>query len=243
MIVDMGRTAFIQDMQFDEAGLWIAPVRFYFANDNAQVFPGAHLFGTDYFESHVDCNVGPGLRWDSERIYDKGAPVSGITGQGPPCGSLDWWQNGVPSDAPSLAMDAQGRSLCCRPVNSDFMETGPAVGFSRQECQTWRVFGPPNRTLTDLTAGVSWNRILNTTTAVIFRNPTTFSDTMRINWHGFTCGPYAQTTPPTLVFGSPHPNAVCGFLTYHPGTFRGLYQAPATAFHYANHIFAFVNPY
>jgi hypothetical protein len=99
-------------MQFDEAGEIIVPVMFYFAAPCAPVFPGFHLYATDYFQSHAQPGLGPGLRWDSIPTYYNGALPWPANSSGRFCGSLDWWQNGVPSNAPPVDY-GNGFPACC----------------------------------------------------------------------------------------------------------------------------------
>jgi hypothetical protein len=241
-VVDIGRTCFTQLMQFDEAGSIIVPVRFYFAVPGAKIFPGPHLFASDYWESHVDCGVGPGLYWNSTRVYDKGKPPPGITGQGPPCGPLSWWTDGVPSNAPPLQLDAQGRPLCCHPQNQFTQSLAGAAGLRRFLCQPWHVFGPPTRSLTDLTAGTTWTITTNTTTNFSAHHPVTTTDICNASRNVQACSGFQTTNPLTLIFGGGHPNAACNLVNFDPLTNHGIWLVPSTAFHYAGHYFRFVNP-
>lgn len=238
----MARTCFTQLMQFDANGDYIVPVRFYFAVPGAKVFPGPHLYGTDYFLSHVDCDVGPGLYWNDVRVYDKGIPPVGISGQGPPCGPLDWWQNGVPSDAPPLQLDLQGRPLCCGVFNPFSDTLGAAVGLKNTVCQPWHQFGPPARSFRNLTTGVTWTQTASTATNWQGHDPAVTTHTVNITQNLQTCLGFHTTNPITLTIGGGHPLETLTLMSYDPATFHGLWQVSPSAFAYAGNVFRFINP-
>lgn len=229
-------------MQFDQAGTLIVPVRFYFAPSTAKPIDGPHLFGTDYFIPHTNVGLGPGLRWDSQSVYDKGAPPPGIDGTHEPCGPADWWINGVPSDAPPLIVDGLGRSICCGPSNSFTDTLGIAVGIENTVCQPWHVFGPPTRSLRDLTSGVNWVPTINTTNQYFAHDPGATTHTLNFT-HGIqVCLGFDKTNPVTLVQGAGHPNVTLTLLSWNPVNGAGYYQVPPGTFFYSGHIFRFINP-
>jgi hypothetical protein len=100
-------------MQWDEAGVLVTPVRWYFVPPGTPPLPFPHLYGSSNWDTDGVIDLGPGERWDSLRPYSKGQ----LPGPQPPagefCGSLDWWQNGCPSDAPLLPTNLLGQADCC----------------------------------------------------------------------------------------------------------------------------------
>jgi hypothetical protein len=91
----------------------VSPVRWYFCPPGTPFLPFPHLYGSSNWQTDGVIDLGPGERWDSLRPYSKGQ----LPGPQPPvgefCGPTDWWQNGVPSDAPPLDVNLLGQPLCC----------------------------------------------------------------------------------------------------------------------------------
>lgn len=109
-------------MQWDQAGVLVTPVRWYFVPPGTPPLPFPHLYGSSNWDTDGVIDLGPGERWDSLRPYSKGAPPGPQLTTGEFCGSLDWWQNGVPSDAPLLPTNLLGQPDCC------IQDGGLAVG-------------------------------------------------------------------------------------------------------------------
>ncbi len=108
------RTCFDTDMAFDQKGELVARIRMYWADPGAKMFPDYHLFGADLdFMPHQLDALGPGEIARQFRTYYDGAMPGYFPGTGNFCGPLDWWQNGVPSDAPRLPYSDNGIPACC----------------------------------------------------------------------------------------------------------------------------------
>lgn len=238
----MSRVCFTQLMQFDTAGQIIVPVRFYFAQPGARVFDGPHLFGVDYFLPGGPVGLGPGLYWNSDWTFDAGVAPPGVDGTHDVCSPLDWWINGVPSDAPPLALDAFGRPICCQPANSVVQSFGVQVGLQLTACQPWHVFGPPVRQLRDLTAGVTWTQTASLPGSWSGHDPGAAAHHTTITHSGQPCAAFDATLPIIINFGGIIPPATCQLASFDPATNIGLWQVPLTAFAYAGHLFSWLNP-
>lgn len=113
--MDLLRSCYEVDMQFDTAGQIIRRVRWYWADAGAEFFPVRHQFGSQNYSQTGVVLTGLGERWDSERLGRNGS-IEGIRqGVGSFCGPLSWYQEGCPSDAPSLELGPLGVPLCCNP--------------------------------------------------------------------------------------------------------------------------------
>jgi hypothetical protein len=109
----MLRSCYTVNMQFDADGTMIRPVRWYFCREGALPLPYSHLYGSANWLTVPRQNTGIGERWDSPRAYNNGQAPVGASGQTGPCGPQDWWENGVPPDAPPLPLDTQLLGTCC----------------------------------------------------------------------------------------------------------------------------------
>jgi hypothetical protein len=108
------RSCYEQDMQFDQAGELVTRVRWYFCPDGAEPLPWPTLFASSNWNWNSRIRLGPGELWHSVRTYSKGQLPGPYTGKGGVCGPAEWWQNGVPSDAPPLIYDSDNVPPCCQ---------------------------------------------------------------------------------------------------------------------------------
>jgi hypothetical protein len=91
----------------------VTPVRWYFCPPGTPPLPFSHLYGSSNWDTDGVIDLGPGERWDSLRPYSKGQLPGPQAPAGEFCGSLDWWQNGCPSNAPLLPTNLLGQADCC----------------------------------------------------------------------------------------------------------------------------------
>jgi hypothetical protein len=229
-------------MQFDQAGTLFAPVRWYFTPPGAADFPGSHYFASNDFQEHGYVLTDPGPYWNQIPVYDKGTPPTGLSGKGPPCGPLSWWQNGVPSSAPPLPLDNGLISLCCMRAIVQGGPIGPAIGTLWNPCQPWRVFGPPTRTFKRVLTGETWVTTLNTTVAYSSHGVTHTGEIVNVQPGGLGCQGFDVTKPPGFVTPSTGGPITMKLLTYNPVTFTGIWQMGPTSVRYPGEHFTWRNP-
>lgn len=113
--MDLLRSCYEVDMQFDEAADLVTRVQWYFCGDKAHIFPGGHSFGSANWIDPDNVNLGLGERWDSDRPYSKGtAPFcQAVTDNF--CGKREWYFDGAPSDANLVQYRGDGTPTCCPP--------------------------------------------------------------------------------------------------------------------------------
>lgn len=111
--MDYGRSCHTSLMDFAGDGSMIRKVRWYWAPKGALPFPGWHRFGNTSWMEVPRSNAGLGEQWNSDFKYDKGTPPAGVSGQGEPCGPLDWYTLGVPANAPPLRVSPSMVPDCC----------------------------------------------------------------------------------------------------------------------------------
>jgi len=85
-------------MQFDAEGLIVRRVRWFFAAPDAKPLPFATAFSSANWGTLSGVPGKPGEVWDADRPWRNGAPVKGLDGVGPPCGTAAQFLEGVPSD-------------------------------------------------------------------------------------------------------------------------------------------------
>lgn len=243
--MDLRRSAAVEFMQFDVAGTLFAPVKWYVAPPGAIPMPGPHLFCADIWNDQGRIDLGPGVYWQQIPTWSNGALPAPFSGQGPPCGQLDWWTNGVPSDAPPLDLDARGVPLCCHVPVIDTDEQPIHFKAGQVLCQSWHIFGPPTRTLKQLSTGQLWVSTTHTTTAQAWHGVTFPADTVTTSGAtGTGCFGFGNTGAMSLRNNSRAPVGTYAMTlrTYNPATKVGVWQVASTAPYYTGEFFEFTNP-
>lgn len=109
------RSGYTVVMNFDNAGLVKAKVRWYACEDGAEDFPTPHLFcSIRTWNWHGLMLAGPGEDLPGGVNWNSSAPPGFFPGTGPFCGPYQWFKDGCPSDAPPLVIGDDGTPLCCR---------------------------------------------------------------------------------------------------------------------------------
>lgn len=106
------RSAYVTDMQFDQAGVIVRPIRWYVAPPKARIFRVAPAFHSSNYGDQGGGDLGVGEVWYASKTWSNGATPKWATGEGVFCGPLAWWQNGCPSDAPPLQFIGDN-PVCC----------------------------------------------------------------------------------------------------------------------------------
>lgn len=230
------------NMQFDEAGLVVVPIRWYFAASTAEPLASSHLFGSSNWQKLDIGAVGPGERWDSVRTYDKGENPYAIPGTTGPCGPADWFANGVPSDAPPLDLDFRGVPICCHVPVIQPGEVGIRVGPQWAPCQPWHIFGPPVRVFKRLSTGETWIATLNTTVQWSGHGVVHTTEIVNVQPGGIGCQGFNLTKPIAMITPSTGGTVHLTLLSYDPATFTGTWQMGANSIRYAGERFTWRNP-
>jgi hypothetical protein len=222
----MGRSCYTVMMQFDEAGLVVAPVTYFFAGDDATPLP----FHTPFAPRNVWAPNGwlslpPGEQVDSDTPWSNGEMPGFFPGNGSFCGPRDWWENGVPSDAPPLDYGTSGVPPCC----------------PQQPCQPWRVFVPTGTTFVRLLNGESWLQFTNTSGQWRARGITFPTDSVNaVNDHVHPCSGFDGTILQMHVVTSTVNQILPMTLqSFDPTTLTGIWKVDPAQFRYANELFAF----
>jgi hypothetical protein len=215
-------------MQFDQAGTIVVPVQWFFTDPDAKVFPGFHLFGPDRdIWEHQLPALGPGEPWNAVRSYEKGEMPAYLKGNGGFCGAEDWWENGVPSDAPPLMYNARGVPGCCPP----------------EPCQPWHQFGPPTRVWKRVLTGEVWTTVLNAPGGYQASTHFGHGALMEAQHTIDPCGLYFFTSITVNITVPPFVQTVTPVLvSYDPGSTTGTWQFPVNPYGYSGEFFTFKNP-
>jgi hypothetical protein len=128
--MDLLRSCYETDVQFDVDGEIVRRVRWYFCAPGAPVFPGPSVFRSNNYGDVAGGQLGPGEVWSANRPWSNGA----LPGQpGTPCGDREWFVDGCPSDAPPLTFNGP-LPACCSPNTAGHI--GIQVGFQgKAPCQ------------------------------------------------------------------------------------------------------------
>lgn len=112
--MDVRRTCFVEPWFFGQGDDTAASVRWYVAPVGARCYPTFHAFGClDWWDGLSPLAARPGPVQFERGTYDKGTTNPEFKGQSA-CGSVDWYQNGVPSPVPpSPPRDPSGYPFCC----------------------------------------------------------------------------------------------------------------------------------
>lgn len=226
----MARTAFTTTLAFDEAGLLTAEVEYYFASGVALPIPGFHRFGNgrDFRSQEIDV-LGPGEVATAVRTYSKGANSPVQSGDGDFCGSLSWWQEGVPTNAPRLVIDPTTELPPCCPA---------------APCQPWNsALSPGGATCLQLSNGVFWDLFTDVSFQAIFSDPNsqfgqlTFEQLVALP----LCGSYFPTNCVQIVDfdGGSSVGPGVDLVSYDADTDTGIWQIRGNSLQYANELFSF----
>lgn len=229
-------------MQFDVAGTLFASVKWYFAPSGAKDFPGSHLFCSNDFQEHGYVSTDPGVYWNQLPVYYNGALPAPFTGDGPPCAPLDWWLNGVPSNALPLALDPRGIPVCCSVAVSQLGKQGVALGVKWAPCQPWRIFGPPARTFKRVLTGETWIQTLSNAVQWSGHGVVHVGEIVNPQTGGLGCQGFNLTKQIPMVTPTTGGTARLTLLTYNPTTFTGIWQMSANSIRYAGEHFTWTNP-
>jgi hypothetical protein len=127
--MDLLRTCYEIDMQFDQAGTIIRRVRWYFVPEDTPWFPGPHMFGSNVWMWQSITPAGIGEYWNSKRKQTKGMVPWSITKPVRFCGQLDWYEDGVPTGTADLIRSPSGQSQCCLPDSAGVLRGGTSAPY------------------------------------------------------------------------------------------------------------------
>jgi hypothetical protein len=122
MGMDLLRSCYSTKMRFFLDSDVEVPVRWFFCDDKAKIFPAHHLFGSGNWAKEKTGWPGPGEVEGEPRPWSPGAIVAGFKGQHF-CGPLAGFTEGTNFPGIPLHADKDGNCACCTP-------TIPT-------CQTW----------------------------------------------------------------------------------------------------------
>lgn len=222
--MDLVRSCYVTTMSFDLAGVLTAPVRWFFTDPNAEIFPGPHLFGSRNYQTCPDEALGPGEVWNAARPWSNGRRPPVLKGTGPVCGNLAWFFTGVPSTAPRLQVDASGIPICCGVGGIGGLRTGATIP---DFCQPYFTTTRPRL------AGPLWNYALqdfggNSDSG--WFNPSDHNQIIEAFAGGPPCSGLAAATVVRSVDNNSGGTAPpCVLLAYYPPQHLGLWQVPLTA--------------
>lgn len=120
--MDMLRSCYEVDMQFDQDAQIIRRVRWYFVPEDTPSFPAPQKFGSQNWQWRGFEPLGIGERWDSDRPWRDGSIPWPIK---PPrlCEHVpvEWFDEGCPSNAPPLQLTPLGQATCCAPASGIYV--------------------------------------------------------------------------------------------------------------------------
>lgn len=110
--MDVMRTCKTKQVFWDAAKTRSSEIIWYRVPDDTPFFPGPHVFSDERYDTVHWWNPGAGEDDDVGYDWYSGAPPVNFQPTAP-CGDLDWFANGAPSDAPALPRDKMGFPVCC----------------------------------------------------------------------------------------------------------------------------------
>lgn len=110
--MDVLRVCKTHRVYWDNAKTRSSLIVWYRVSDETPFFPGPHVFSSETYDTCHWWNPGAGEDDQSPPAWYDGADPVGFTPT-VPCGSLDWFANGAPSDAPAIPRDVDGFPACC----------------------------------------------------------------------------------------------------------------------------------
>lgn len=127
--MDLLRSCYTTFMRFFRDNALEIKVRWFWADEEADVWPGHHLFGSGNWASERFDWPGPGEVLDAPRPWDDGHPIDGLIGDHY-CGPEVSYTEGTAYPGVPLNALEDGRCACCvplPPVCGDFVATLPAT--------------------------------------------------------------------------------------------------------------------
>ena len=112
--MDLLRSCYTTEMRFWQDRPDSVPVRWFWADEDAQVFPGYHRFASGNWATPYGKWEGPGEVQDAPREWNDGANP-GLSGQ-KFCGPQSSYEHGSPWPGKPLHANAEGLCPCCVPV-------------------------------------------------------------------------------------------------------------------------------
>lgn len=126
--MDVMRSCSVQRVYWDNARTKSSLIRWYFVPDDTPFLPGWNRFCSEIWDPvHWYCE-GAGLDYLDKPVYRNGKPLGPFTAK-KPCGKLEWFDKGCPSDAPPIPRRPDGLPACCfgrgaySPAYSDDFDT------------------------------------------------------------------------------------------------------------------------
>jgi len=255
MVMDYLRSCYSTDMQFDEAGLIVHKVRWYWCEPGAKLFPGRNSFSSDNWSPINNSTLGLGEVWNSPRPWSNGSlSVPPPPGDGHVCGDLSWFSEGCPSDAPPLPRSPSGLATCCSTggivisggykylfggglaLGGDYIYTPPPA------CQPYNPAHYSSTTFTQQTGSLLWHQFGSGPTNIFAYDPAfgvLGPSSVVISSNGVICSSSLQGT---VVFYYYTTTGFVGAMTlqsYNSTTHVGTYKMPATSPNYAGQLFDF----
>jgi hypothetical protein len=243
MIMDFMRSSYSTSMQFDDDGHIVVPITWYEALPGAKVFPGEHRYGSDVWQPNGLVGLGPGEYWQAPKVWNNGAAPGLFRGTGSPCGPIEWFRDGCPSDAPPLQLDSRGFPVCCKVPYLTDAAGGVKAGAVQALCQPWNIILPTvSRQITRFQTSTVWNTTVNMAGTYTAQNPVATTDSITATGTG-SCQQNRNTTfVLTYKVGTVVHTATLTFKWYNQSTGTGIWQVPSGALAYANELFAFRSP-
>jgi hypothetical protein len=139
--MDLVRSCYTSTMRFFSDSDVEIPVRWFFCDSNAKVFPHVHRFGSSNWDPSVSTFSGPGEVKRGSPQWSNGALVPGMLGQ-LFCGPLAVYQAGAVYPGVPLNADSSGLCMCCGSVPSLTCAQFEAT-FATLKLRITRVTGTP----------------------------------------------------------------------------------------------------
>lgn len=239
-------------MQFDEAGLIVGKVKWYWCAPGAKILPVANSFSSDNWTPVNNSTLGLGEVWNSPRSWRNGSLRVVPPGDGHICGGdISWFTEGCPSDAPPIPRTADGLAACCLTgglllggsyklrfggglLLSGSNDAAPPVAT----CQPWDAAGVASATLFRVSTGTFWTLAFSSPTQVIFYDPLTTPGTFGAvfnNAGGICTGGMPKTGGTVNHFGII--SFATAFVSYNSSTHIGVWHTGTTISIYPNETF------
>lgn len=254
--MDVLRSCYTTDMQFDTAGEIIAPVQWYWCKPGAKLFPNRNSFSSDIWTEVNYSTTGLGELWTSIPEWRNGSLPFIPPGDGHVCGDISWFSDGCPSDAPPLPRSVFGIAGCCSDggliiggdykirygggllLSGDYTYVPPVI-----HCQPWNSASATISTVLRVSTGTYWNFFSYSGGLLVFTDPLlpiTIS-AMELASAGGSCYGGQPNTAWSWISNGTTAYAM-QFRSYDLATRTGIWQMQGTAPHYPNEFFQFYMP-